>query len=125
MDKSDEKSEEIISNDNSSELAIVISDEKKYVGNICREAFVLESSLITHRDTIHKEQKNYTCDKCEKKFEFRSHLSRHQISGHKGREDFACNKLTFWRYPISRTTYASLGAFFVDIVHAAVQVTIS
>ncbi|XP_014229548.1 zinc finger protein 845-like [Trichogramma pretiosum] len=125
MDKSDEKSEEIISHDNSSELAIVIEDEKKYVGNICPEAFALESSLIAHRDIIHKEQKDYSCDKGEKKFEFRSHLRRHLISEHRSRKDFPCDRLTFWRYPTSLTTYASLGAFLGDIVHAALQATIS
>uniref|UniRef100_A0ABD2X5N0 C2H2-type domain-containing protein n=1 Tax=Trichogramma kaykai TaxID=54128 RepID=A0ABD2X5N0_9HYME len=68
MDKSDEKLEEDVSKDSLSEEYVVVSDDKQYVCNIYQEAFTLESSMITHRDTIHNYEKNYACDKYKKKF---------------------------------------------------------
>ncbi|CAB0044842.1 unnamed protein product [Trichogramma brassicae] len=92
MNENEKISEEVTSENNSNEHHTVVSNEKKYVCNICQEAFTLESSMITHRNTIHKLQKDYACDKCEEKFEFRSHLSRHQISLHRGCKDFSCDQ---------------------------------
>ncbi|CAB0036976.1 unnamed protein product [Trichogramma brassicae] len=92
MDKSEERTEEVVSKNNSSEHDIVSSDDKQNVCDVRQDVFTLESSMITHQGTIHYEKKYFACNKCEKKFEFRSHLSRHQISEHKVHKDFACDQ---------------------------------
>uniref|UniRef100_A0ABD2XKJ3 C2H2-type domain-containing protein n=1 Tax=Trichogramma kaykai TaxID=54128 RepID=A0ABD2XKJ3_9HYME len=51
-----------------------------------------QSSMITHRDTIHNRRKDFACDECEKKFGNKHHLFSHQKTVHEGRRDFTCDK---------------------------------
>ncbi|CAB0038290.1 unnamed protein product, partial [Trichogramma brassicae] len=92
MDESEKNPQEIVSEDNLGEHDVVVSDDEKYVCDICQEAFTQESSMIAHRDTIHNDPNDFACDNCAKKFAKKSSLFTHQKLVHKHREDFSCHK---------------------------------
>ncbi|CAB0039316.1 unnamed protein product [Trichogramma brassicae] len=102
MDKSEKESDEIVSEDNSKQIDIAVSDDKQNISDTCQETFTPELGIITYRDTIHNEQKDYACDQCEKKFLKKSSLFTHQKLKHKNcNKDFTCNNyfVNWYKYP--------------------------